>query len=511
MNPRRPPPAAGPPPAVGLWIEAATPLLTTAQGADWMRIARGLVVGLDALPDVESIVVPCLPAAVPIMARLFADAARPDSLLSDKLILLPVGRDPVRRTALARPMLRLRARALEKLAADGATPAPHTWRGALSGLAAPPVSPPLCLLRAARRLARLARLALLSWVADAGLNVLGWLPAPHTRIAADLRRRHVSAAWLLVAYSGPGGRRLPGPKLLDLGGVILPASSPHPAAAEAVIRRLASTAAAVVAPSRHAAVRRACRRLAVSISPPAPLPVGGGDADEQASRRQLADDLRALFQGDGRTAPHRHFCDFPFELVDYIVAAAARGPTPVLPAYALVLRRHRRDVKLVVDGLLPQDAAPRREVHALGLSFDVAEAAGLGEQARLRLLRHARAVVVADLDGGCLSPVFGEAVAVGTPVVLGRTAAAREAIPAHDLASPEYFDIDDQPAAAVCRAILHALDHPGDVLTRQRALLARQASRTWRDVVVERLRLVRGPSNSCDAVDRAQGAGVTPS
>lgn len=490
MSLRHSPPADGfPPRSVGIWIEAATPLLETAQGTDWIRFARGLVMGLDAMPGVESIVVPCLPSAAPIMARLFADATRPDRLLSDKLMLLPAGRDPMRRATISSLILRRRARAVERLAAVGAAPSPYTWRDAVARLAEQPVSQPILMLRMTRRLAKLVRLSLLSWGADAALAALQRLPAPHTRVVADLRRRRVSATWLLAAYAGASGRLLPGPKLLDLGGVIVPAAS-HPRAAESVIRRLAAEADAIVAPSRRVAALRPCRRLPVSIVPPALLPSARGELDEDESRRQLADDLRALFQGGGHRPLHRHFCDFPFERVEYIVAAAACGPTPLLRAYALVVRRHRRNLKLVVDGLLPRDDGPMQEVHALGFSFDVAEAAGLSEQARIRLLRHARAVVVPDLDGGCLSPTFGEAVAVGTPVVLGRTPAAQEAIPADDLASPEYFDVHDEPEAAACQAILHALDHPADVIARQQAILARLAARTWRDVVAARLRLL---------------------
>ena len=477
---------------VGLWIEAATATLATAQGDDRIRLTRGLVEGLDAIDDVESVVVPCLPAAEPRLARLFADATRPDRLMSAKLRLVVAGRDPVFREAVAARVRRRRDRLIDRLAMIGATPAPRTWPESIGRLADRPTSRLPMPLRIAQRMIKLVRLGLMSWLAEAVLAALRCLPAPHMGVAAGLRRRRLAANWFLVVNDGASGRRLPGPKVLDLGGVSLPSGARGQGPVDAVMSRLAMAADAVVAPSQHAAEawRPVCRGRAVAVIPPslACAASASGDADE--SRRRLGDELRVAFLGDDVRPLHRHYCDFPFEQVEYLVAAAARGATPLLRAYALVLRRHRRNLKLVVDGLLPPGDGPIAEVHSLGLSFDVAEAAGLSEPARLRLLRHARGVIVADLDGGGVPPVFAEAVAIGTPVVLGRTPAVRETIPAEDLATPEYFDVTDDPEPAIRRAILSILDQPDEVRARQRALLARLSERTWRDVAAEKLALL---------------------
>ena len=483
------------PRTVGIWIELATAALATAQSDERIRLARGLVIGLDAIPEIQAIVVPCLPAAEPIMARLFADATRPSSLLSNKLRLVPAGSEPVRRTEVAGFIRRRRGRAVERLAAVGATPSPRTWWGSIAQLAVQPVSRPVVMIRIIRRIAKLARLALKVWAADVALAALGFLPSPHASIVADMRRQRVSAAWFLLVNSGTIGRLLPGPKILDLGGFTMPPDAAREAPTAAAICHLAATADALVSPSHHAAAMmpQSCRGLPVSVIPPVPLPSVGTGATEDESRRQLGDDLRAAFLGDGSAPPHRHFCDFPFERVEYLVAAAPRGETPVLSVYSAVLRRHRRNLKLVVDGLLPVGVGPLADVHTLGLSFDVAEAAGLAEPARVRLLQHARAVVVPHLDGCCLPPVFAEAVALGTPVVLGRTPAVRESVPDEDLSSPEYFDVSVAPEEGLRRAILHVLDHADEVLDRQRAILARLRDRTWRDVAAARLGLLRLP------------------
>jgi glycosyltransferase involved in cell wall biosynthesis len=167
-------------------------------------------------------------------------------------------------------------------------------------------------------------------------------------------------------------------------------------------------------------------------------------------------------------------------------------PGPLLAAFATVLRRHRRSLTLVIDGRLSRGEGPLDEVERLGLSFDVAEARGLSEAGRARLLRHARAVVVADGEAGCLPAAFSEAVALGTPVVMAGSPATRETLTTNELAAAEYCDAASGPDGLV-RAILHALDHRDEVLARQRAMLTRLANRTWADVAADMLGLVPRP------------------
>ncbi len=481
------------PRTIGIWLDLPSESHAITQGDERIRLARGLVLGLEAMPEVESIIMPCLPAAEPIMTRLFADADQPGRLLSDKLRLVPAGRDPVWREAIAGWLRRRRERVVERLAGVDATPSPRTWRDSINGVVAKDGSWPGAALRTVRRIAKLIRLSLVAWGADAVLAAVRSLPSPYASVVADLRRRRVSAAWVLAVCGSPSGRLLPGPKILDLGGVTVRAGAVGTPSAKKLIGRLAAAADVVVAPSQHvvALMTRAGEGRTASVIPPAPLLPVRSAVEEHSSRAHLGDDLRGFFLGGGNAPVHRHFCDFPFERVEYLVAASSLVRTPILPAYAAVLRRHRRNLKLIVDGVLPWGDAAPPEVHALGLPFDVAEAAGLSESARGRLLRHARAVVVPDLDGGCLPPVFAEAVSLGTPVVLGRTRAVRETIGDEDLAQPEYFDVEHGGESAIRTAMLHVLDHADEVLSRQQALVARLAVRTWRDVAAARLRLLQ--------------------
>lgn len=410
------------------------------------------------------------------MSRLFEDATRPGRLMSPKLELVCAGRDSAFHDVVARKIRRRQARLLERLAAIGGTPDPRSWKAALERLAVEPRRRCGWI----RRIFKLARLSLASRVADAALGILRLLPPPHAGVVADLRRRKVSATWFLIADDGGTGRRLPGPKILECNDVGWSGG-----------RHLAATGA-IVAPSRHAASLTAASPggLPVTVVPPAPLAREVSVGDERESRQRIAEELRELFSGDGIAPLHRHFCDFPFEQVHYVVAARSQGATSILPAYAAVLRRHRRNLKLLVDGRLPQGEGPLADVASLGLSFDVAEVVGLGETARVRLLRHARLVVAADLESWCLPTVFSEAIAAGTPVVMARASAVREMIPDTALAWPEYFDPGAHVESGLVRSILHVLDHRDEVLSRQRQLLGRLMSRTWRDVVEDTLRLV---------------------
>ena len=478
------PTAATPPtPAtVGLWIEfdAASPAPLAGDGR--VRHARGLVAGLDALAGVEAILVPCLPADVQAMTALFADAARPERPLSDKLRVIAAGRDPALRRAVIARAERRRDACRDRLAGLGATGSPWSWRAALAKLAEDPTRRAFAV---PRRILKLAKLTLRMKVAELILAAARKLPPPQASVVADLRRRGMWAPWIVLPAATASARRLRGPKILDLGGG-LPVRGP-------ALARLARAAVAVAAPSRHAAdlAADALAGRPCHVIPPAPLPMAVAPASDEESRRQFGDDLRGLFTGHETRPPHRHFCDFPFERVEYLVAAIPGGDAgPLLPAYAAVLRRHRRNLKLLVDGRLPRGDGVFDEVESLGLPFDVAETAGLGEAARARLLRHARAVVVADGDVACLPAVFGEAVATGTPVVMGRLAAVREVLTPEELAAAEYFD-PGCGQAEFARAIVHVLDHRDAVLARQRAIVARLATRTWADVAADALRVGR--------------------
>jgi len=471
---------------VGLWVELDPSLPAPACCDERIRRARGLVAGLDSLPGVGSILLPCLPADVEPMMALFADAARPGRLVSDKLRVVAAGRDPTVRRAVIAWGERRRDGCLDRLAGLGATASLGSWRAAVAKLAE---APKRRAFAAPRRIIKLAKLWTRLQIVEAILGAVRLLPPPQASAVADLRRRGPWARWIVSPAATAAARRLRGPKILDLG-----VGAPTPSRALPALRRLAGAAAAVVAPSRHVAdaVAGALGGKPCHVIPLAPLPVSAEVESEPAGRLRLAEELRELFSAGVRTPVHRHFCDFPFERAEYLVAVpTGSDPGPLLAAFATVLRRHRRSLTLVIDGRLPRGDGPLDEVERLGLSFDVAEARGLSEAGRARLLRHARAVV-ADGEAGCLPAAFSEAVALGTPVVMAGSPATRETLTTNELADAEYCDAASGPDGLV-RAILHALDHRAEVQARQRAMLARLANRTWADVAADMLGLVPRP------------------
>jgi hypothetical protein len=401
--------------------------------------------------------------------------------------VVAAGRDPTVRRAVIAWGERRRNGCLDRLAGLGATASPRSWRAAIAKLAE---APKRRAFAAPRRIIKLAKLWGRLQIVEAILAAVRMLPPPQASAVADLRRRGPWARWIVSPAETVAARRLRGPKILDLG-----VGAPTPSQALPALRRLAEAAVAVVAPSRHVAdaVAGLLGGKPCHVIPPAPLPVSPEVESEPAGRLRLAEELRELFSAGVRAPLHRHFCDFPFERADYLVAVPTGGdPGPLLAAFATVLRRHRRSLTLVIDGRLPRGDGPLDEVERLGLSFDVAEARGLSEAGRARLLRHARVVVVADGEAGCLPAAFSEAVALGTPVAMAGSPATRETLTADELATAEYFDAE-RSVDGIASAILHALDHRDEVRARQQAILARLANRTWDDVAADMLGLVPRP------------------
>lgn len=203
---------------------------------------------------------------------------------------------------------------------------------------------------------------------------------------------------------------------------------------------------------------------------------------------RLAADLRGHFS---KPKPHRYFCDFPFESVDYLVVSSKCRPyknyAAILHAYEDILRRHRRDLKLMVTGHLSGNPDLAAILHLRGLVFDVVEATNLPEDVHTRLIQHARCLVIPTLFEGALPFGFAEAVSLGTPVAMARIPVVEEVLTADDLAATEYFRPGD--VAAMTRSILHVLDKPGAVLDRQQRIVAGLEQRTWADVAADYLAL----------------------
>lgn len=486
---------------VGLWIEMSDASLADGHGEGLIRWTRALIGGLDALPDVKAIVIPCQRGSERLMSALFADdpAGEPPRLLSPKLEIVSGRRSRRLIDAAQRWVDRKRRRALDRLAAIGVSAKPSSWLHALLRLTQEsPSSLGLIIMMLGRLWKMLTAAAVLGLMSVARPVIYRWRSAFES-LAHDFSRRGGIDAWIVPNPGWSAAAGLPGHLIVNVADIVyrefpLPDLKPDEIERHGTsLRRLAERAESVVCFSRHVAdrqVRPVLEGVArqIAVVPHAPFRTRPCRLPREASRLRLADDLRRHFC---LPKPHRYFCDFPFEQVDYLLISSKCRPyknyAAVLHAYEDILRRHRRDLKLIVTGHLSGNPELAAILHSHGLVFDVIEATNLPEDVHTRLIQHARGLIIPTLFEGALPFGFAEAVSLGTPVAMARIPVVEEVIAAGDLAAAEYFNPGD--LAAMIRSILHVLDDPGSVLDRQRRIVAELEQRTWVDVAADYLAL----------------------
>jgi len=504
---------------VGIWLQLADASLADGHGEGLVRWMRALVGGLDRLPDVDTIVIPCARGSRPLVEALLADtvadapADAAPRLLSPKLRIMVCGRDQSRARAWREWFTTRRAGLKERLAGFGVTASPLTWWAGLRPLVA---TVPSSLGLVLALVGRLAMILLTTARLVAMEVVRPFLPRIRPLfddIAADLHGRTGTALWIVPNPAWGAAVGLPGRLVVNAADIVyreyplLDVPADVIRAHQASLELLAARAEAVVCFSRHVAERQVrpavggiARQVAVVPHAPMATRVPGGGAE--ASRRLLADDLRRHFATAVVGRPHRHYCDFPFERIDYLLVSSKCRPyknyAGVLEAYERILRRHRRGVKLVVTGALSSNPELAGFLHRRGLVFDVVEAVNVAEDVHARLLRHARALVIPTFFEGAMPFGFAEAVGLGTPVAFSRIPVVEEVLTAAELEVPEAFDPAD--VEAMVRSILHVLDHPADVLARQQRVVERFRERSWADVAAEYL--------ACGDVAPASRAGI---
>lgn len=515
-------PRSGHPRTVGLWIEMSDASLADGHGEGLIRWTRALVGGLDALADVKAIVIPCQPGSQRLMAALFADDAGgdPPRLLSPKLQIVSAGRSRRLVDAVQRWVDRKRRRALDRLAAIGVSTKPSSWLHALLRLTQESPSSLGLLIMMLGRSWKMLMAALVLGLTSIARPLVHRLRSPFEALAREMARRGGVDLWIVPNPGWSAATALPGPMLVNVADIVyrefpLPDLRPDEIEQHGTsLRRLAERADSVVCFSRHVADRQVrpvlegvARRIAVV--PHAPFRTRPCRLPQEASRMRLAADLRSHFS---KPKPHRYFCDFPFESVDYLLVSSKCRPyknyAAILHAYEDILRRHRRDLKLMVTGHLSGNPDLAAILHSRGLVFDVVEATNLPEDVHTRLIQHARGLVIPTLFEGALPFGFAEAVSLGTPVAMARIPVVEEVLTADDLAATEYFSPGD--VAAMTRSILHVLDNPGAVLAGQQRIVAGLEQRTWADVAADYLALTssiavgRQPSfPQRNALDRA--------
>ena len=485
---------------VGIWIEMTDAALSDSHGEGLIRWAKAFVRGLDAIPSVKRVVIPCSQSAKPIISRLFSEMGEETEnprLITDKLVISAVttGTSPL--CTLRTWADRKRKRCKERLESFNSTINPLTWPRSVLALAKEsPSSLGLAVLSVAR-IGRLVVTAIGFGLSELVRPLVRHIPSTAEAMAYSANREFRGVTWIIPNPGWPAAPLLKGRKLLNIADIVyrefpLPGVSTAELEEHAKTLRLNAAAAdKIICFSHHVARRHISAVLPEAgpktvVIPHAPFETFPVDASAGDPRRRLAMALRHHFS---TTLPHRHFCDFPFEEVDYLVVSSKCRPyknyAGVLEAYERVLRRARRNVKLIVTAHLSGNTELSAMLHQKGLVFDVAEATNLPDDIHRLLLANAKLLIIPTLFEGGMPFGFAEAVGQGTPCVMAKIPAVKETLQSDELSGTEYFQPTD--TTALSEAILHVLDNRDAVLARQQVIRERLMERTWRDVAAEYL------------------------
>lgn len=489
------------PATVGIWIELDPAVLLDCRGEGLIRWLRNFISGVDTLPAVKTVVIPCSQEASPIIRKLFLAATRgpgEEELISRKLLvkefLWQSSRFDWLKAWLQKKLARCETR-LDHLRETVNAPGPLT--ATFRRLVSKPRTPRRVLetvaiggeaiwLMALRRLFLTLR------------RVAFPVDDPFSRLAREASRAFPNATWVIANPAWRRGSELRGRKLVTIADLAYREfhfegfSERELQSHHERVAKNASSADKIICFSSHVCSRhlagvlpdRECQKVrVVRHAPMLPEPCSGNKED---SRQQLAVGLRRIFTS---VRIHRHYCDFPFERMRYVLVSSKVRPYKnyqrLLEVYESLLRHRRRNLKLVVTGNLDGNQQLSRWICEKGLVFDVVQATNVDEELHSRLIRHAELVIIPTLFEGGMPFGFAEAVGLGTPCAFSRIPAFEESLTTEELAEPEVFD--PCRTDAMEQAVLYVLDHRQEVLRRQRMVVERLRQRTWANVAEEYL------------------------
>lgn len=493
------------PRSIGIWVELPDAALADSHGEGLVRWLRAFLRGVDTINDVEQIVIPCTKSAEPLIRRLFSDdtsGGQATALISCKLVFRAFTPTDSILPRLHAWIDGKRKRASNRLEILEVSKKPKRWLATLRSPPAEGAPRKKPFLLGAHRLGKIFG-ALLSLGFTGFLQLL--LPpsdSPFESLAKSVRRAFPGITWVIPNPGWAAAAHLTGPKILTVADVVyreFPLFGVTAAEINEHARRLSDLAAAaekVVCFSDHVARNHIAPALPgvtgkIIVVPHAPFQTELPQMPATESRQQLGRSLRGRF----RAPPlNRHYCDFPFEDVEYLLVSSKCRPyknyAGVIQAYEHVLRRFRRNLKLIVTGHLSGQPELVAELRRKGLVFDVIEATNVPDHVHSLLLANAQMLVIPTLFEGGMPFGFCEAIGMGTPCVMSRIPVVEETLTQEELATCEYFDPTD--VSAMTRAILHVLDNREQVLARQSVIRERLLCRTWSDVAREYLALNEG-------------------
>jgi glycosyltransferase involved in cell wall biosynthesis len=177
----------------------------------------------------------------------------------------------------------------------------------------------------------------------------------------------------------------------------------------------------------------------------------------------------------------RYLCDFPFSRIDYILAASNIRPYKnylrLVQAFERLIRRARRNLKLVVTGDLQSDPELWNYVVGSGLTVDVLSIRDVPSPILKVFFQGARIAVMPSLFEGGFPLTFSESVRMGTPIAMARIPTVTELVGPADPAAATLFDPLD--VGDITRVLEWCLDHREEALAAQQPVYRQIRNRTW--------------------------------
>ena len=487
------------PKTVGVWIELDVAILQQCYGEGLIRWLRYFIRGIDELPAVKEVIIPCTDEAAPVMRQLFAESRHSgddDCLISKKLL--------VKAFSLKESCIDLWQNWLGKKIAHlenqldslgNQLGSKRILKQVFRKILEKPSTPKLLMKRIALSVICIKDLALRRLL----LMLRRWTAPGNylfARLALKADESFPGTSWIIVNPKWKNSSIFEGRKIVTIPDLVyrefqLDAFTEQEIQAHTkAVREVAAAADKIICFSSHVVQQQIAGLLPdhdsrkIRVVPHAPIRPSSFLDSENDSRAQLGNELRQLFSSEQL---HRHYCDFPFERMRYMLVSSQVRPYKnykrLLKAFDAVLRRHRRNIKLVVTGDLNSNEDLLLFLQERGLVFDVIQARNLKENLHMRLIRHAELIVIPTLFEGGMPFGFAEAVGMGTPCAFSRIPAFMESLKEQELAGPEVFN--PRESGSIEKAVLYVLDHRDEVLKRQQMIVERLSQRTWANVAEE--------------------------
>ena len=489
------------PESVGIWIELDVPTLQLCYGEGLIRWLRCLIMGVDELPAVKEIIIPCTHEAAPVIRQLFAERGRCDDdqcLVSKKLQVKAFSLNGSSTESL-QEWLRQKIAYLENRL-DSLSKS-ESSEGILKQVFRKFFEKPRTLRLLAERFALSVMCIKDLTLRRLFLTILRWITSenyPFDRLALKAGKAFPGTSWVIANPKWKNASILKGRRIVTIPDLVyrefrLDGFTKEELQVHAkTVCEVATAADKIICFSSHVVHQQIAEllpdhdRKKIRVVPHAPIHPGSFSGSQNDSRIQLGNELRQLFSSEQL---HRHYCDFPFERMRYVMVSSQVRPYKnykrLLEAYDAILRRHRRNIKLVVTGNLDGHHELALFLQEKGLVFDVIQAWNLREELHSRLIRHAEVIVIPTLFEGGMPFGFAEAVGTGTPCAFSRIPAFMESLTEQELAGPEMFN--PLESHSIEQSILHVLDHREEVLKRQQIVVERLSQRTWTNVAEEYL------------------------